>query len=98
MPYANPPSCRFVGILKDLAVESERVGARGLAYVAKGMLDIVTDVTREFLTDDDINTLADLVDEFRREGHGELFSYLREDYPDCHVCAALAKRLSLVKV
>ena len=93
MHPASLPQCRFVQLLNELAIRSEAKGAHGLSFVAEAALKIVTDISHEYMADSDLSCLADLVEEFRKEGYDQLFVYLHDDAPDCSICAALARRL-----
>lgn len=93
MHSASMPQCRFVRLLKELAIVTEAKGTHGLSYVAEAALKIVTDISHEYMSEADLACLADLVKEFRKEGYGQLFAYLHDDAPDCSICAALARRL-----
>lgn len=87
------PECRLVTCLKQLESDSAEQGAVGLAFVATAALNIIADLNESFISSREIACLADLILEFRREGHDELLEYLMNDMPDCAVCAALATHL-----
>ena len=49
MHSASLPQCRFVQLLKELAIRSETKGAHGLSFVAEAALKIVTDISHEYI-------------------------------------------------
>jgi hypothetical protein len=89
------PHCKLVRFLEELRSSTQERGAVGLSVVAKAALGIIRDAHDEAMTTHDVACLADLVTEICNEGYVGLLVYLKEDAPDCALCAALAQRLSL---
>lgn len=67
MHSASLPQCRFIQLLKELAIVTEAKGTYGLSFVAEVALRIVSDIHHNYMADSDLSCLADLVEEFRKE-------------------------------
>jgi hypothetical protein len=89
------PHCKLVRFLEELRNSTQERGAVGLSVVAKAALGIIRDICDESMLERDIACLADLVAEIHNEGYTGLYVYLKEDAPDCEICAALARHLQL---
>ncbi|MDX9994424.1 MAG: hypothetical protein RBS28_03800 [Rhodocyclaceae bacterium] len=83
--------CMTIRYLRELA-SRERDRDAGLAAAAGAVLQIISDVRENYMSERDVSILHMLVDEIRKSGHDVLLEHLRHEAPDCDLCAALAAR------
>lgn len=83
--------CQTVRYLRGIAAQPE--ADPGLARAAAAALAIIMDIEAESMSSGDIDCLHALVDAIYKDGHTSLLAHLRQDAPDCGICAALLSRL-----
>ncbi len=86
--------CSTIQRLKQLSLQ-DATTPPPLAGAATAALKIILDIKEYELTDMDLKSLNWLVDGIFQKEHEQLLSHLREDAPDCAICAALAERMKV---